>query len=336
MLAARTAIILGGKGIVGSALQHLMAEEGWKCQVIDKDQSVDQEGYIQILQRTKVAGTWIIDLIPNLPKAWSARQAGQRGHNYINTTSLNGKPGLCEFLSILDEHRKLPSRGKVLLSAGANPGIVNIFGEELVREFGPPHKLISWEYDENTLGKRAVITWNKEEFLEECATGYWPEPQENGLIRFNREKPCDNLQSLPVIPWTSQGVQGMVTPHEECIMLGWRHKCASHFYYAFNPANPILQAIRNGKVINQSRHTLGSDTIGMTWKKGKKEFTIAARKSSVPLKANTNTTGWLVAFGIMSAIKSSELLKPGYYVPEELPADRFLDSLLSYCEIIRC
>jgi len=329
----RSVIILGGKGIVGSALQSLMTAEKWHVQIIDQDQAVGTENYLKILSRTKKLDTWIIDLIPSLPKPWTARTAALTGHNYINTTSLNGKAGLCEFLGILDEHHEIHAGGKILLSAGANPGIVNIFGEKLVQRYGRPDQLISWEYDENTLGTQAVITWNREEFLEECTTGYWPEPKEGGLVKFNREKPCENLRNLPELPGIPPQTKGMVTPHEECIMLGWRHQCASYFYYAFSKDNPILHAIQQGQPIRQSRRTRGADTIGMTWKKGAQEYTMLARKNSTPKTARTNTTGWLVASGIMAAIKSSENLAPGCYTPEELPSDRYLESLNTYCDI---
>lgn len=277
------------------------------------------------------------------------------GAHYLNC-ALNPLPAVDVFVEEIDKLRKRYTNSKHVLGLGMNPGIINHFVLQLVKEYGVPNEFVEIEYES---GKASIerdkpfITWSPAQFLVESVLintglsrigGIFHELNNNAL-----STTVDTQEYLEPIKKLDKYPRGMIVPHDEIIMLSYDLKVPGKFVYAlhadsFNKLIDVAHLAVNQRevaehqmILEDNVHTplTGSDCIGVWLYYDDKKVCYYMDIPHINHRG-TNATLFLVAVGALAGLldfMSNPNLTNGVHFVSDLDTDNILAMVSQYAEI---
>lgn len=292
----------------------------------------DQVYYRELLRRHQV--DLVLDLTDQdtLP---ILRATDAAGVSYVNTALNDAHCGVAGMLERVQRTAEFTRRAPHILSAGMNPGIVNIWVWHGYRHYGTPARIVHFEYDTSTpaTGWRPVITWSRKEFLAETVwepTGAVVE----GELELLASPAIAHRESLkpilePVLRLPSYP-RGFLVLHEENLILGRQLVTSSKYLYAIHPRTmDYLEAVwrERGTVAiddleiadNATVPLTGADTIGVCLDYPERRVYYLHSLAN-PRVRGANATCAQVAVGVEAALHTirSDPLEPQIHFASDL------------------
>ena len=196
------------------------------------------QAYITILQKYHI--DLVIDLTDvDTPPIYEATDS--QHVSYLNTAMNHEIKTSHELVVDVYKQKDQPTNAPHLLCSGMNPGIVNMWVQEGVEEFGIPENIVHFEFDSSTFvtGWKPTITWSKKEFLVEAIkdpSGIMHSRDEMEPVLPNGLSKRTDMTALlsPLIDLRTYP-KGMQILHEENVSVAMKYNIPSQFIYAIHP-----------------------------------------------------------------------------------------------------
>lgn len=273
------------------------------------------------------------------------------GVSYMNSSINIESMSVYELFIHLEKIRHQWNNSPHLVSMGMNPGIVNLWVMQGIKEYGKPEEIIEIEYDNaKPVGEwQSIITWSKKQFLTEAVWDPTGRTTHNG--NYETLHPNAMAHTVDTTPYLKHVWQmphyptGMVVAHDEIMSLGTRFGVPAQFIYAIN--QPTLQSLQhtlasNGKLTendlsladNTQITITGQDTIGIILRYPDKQVIYSNTMHHANFHG-TNATLTQVAIGVLTGLKEMihGHLSNGINYPEDLNLNNTLTTLNSHMTV---